>query len=282
MMISTNSGSLLAKPLLKIGAVIGILLLLVSANANAASGVSQGYTTKTSDITPGSVMGLSPSTNTAEPATSGQKYQLLGLVADKPLLALSDGTNQVQIVISGPANAVVCNINGEIKAGDKIASSPIVGVGMKATDAGQVVGTAQVDFSKISSVKQTITDKSGKKHTILVGTMPLQVSVSYFSGTGIDQGILGSVLPPFVIQAANAIAGQPVSPLRVLIGLLALIIGFIIAGIMLQSAVRSGMISVGRNPLAKGAVRRQLLDVSLTALGVMIVASIVVYVVLKI
>jgi hypothetical protein len=282
MTISLHSSRLVAKPLLKIGIAVGILLVFAGASANAASGVSQGYTTKTSDITPGAVMGLSPGTNTAEPATSGQSYQLLGLVADKPLIALSDGSNQVQIVISGPANALVSDINGTIKAGDKIASSPIIGVGMKATDAGQVVGTAQLDFSKIKTVKQTITDKSGKKHTVLIGTMPLQVSVSYFAGTGIDQGILGSVLPPFVIQAANAIAGQPVSPLRVLIGLLALIIGFVIAGIMLQSAVRSGMISIGRNPLAKKAVRRQLLDVSLTALGVMIVASIVVYVVLKI
>lgn len=282
MTLATNSGRLLAKPLLKISAAVSILLLLVSASASAASGVSQGYTTTTSEVTPGSLMGLSPSTNSAEPATSGEKYQLLGLVADKPLIALSDGNNQVQIVISGPANALVSNINGDIKAGDKIASSPIVGVGMKATDAGQVVGTAQIDFSKISSVKQTITDKSGKKNSVLVGTMPLQVGVSYFSGTGVDQGILGSVLPPFVLEAANAIAGQPVSPIRVLMGLLALIIGFVIAGIMLQSAVRSGMISVGRNPLAKKAVRRQLFDVSLTALGVMIVASIVVYVVLKI
>lgn len=281
-MTITSNTSLVGSPMRKLAVAASVLLLFAGGTASAASGVSQGYTTKTADVTPGSIMGLSPSTNTAEPATSSEKYQLLGLVADKPLLALSDGSNQVQIVINGPANALVSNINGDIKTGDKIASSPIVGVGMKATDAGQVVGTAQVDFSKIHHVKQDITDKSGHKQTIEIGTMPLQVSVSYFAGTGIDQGILGSVLPPFVLQAANAVAGQPVSPLRVLIGLIALLVGFVIAGIMLQSAVRQGMVSVGRNPLAKKAVRRQLFDVSMTALGVMIVASIVVYIVLKI
>lgn len=271
-----------AKSLLQFGAVSLTVFALVAGVAHANTGVSQGYTTKTRNLAPGSIMGLSPATNTAEPATSGQSYQLLGLVADKPLIALSDGDNQVQVVISGPAYALVSDLNGEIKAGDKIASSPIVGVGMKATDPGQVVGSAQTDFSKIKTVSETVSDKTGQQHTVHVGSMQLQVNVSYFAGQSASQSALGSIMPPFFLQAANALAGESVSPVRVLIGLLALIFGFAIAGIMLYSAVRSGMISIGRNPLAKKAVRRQLLDVSLTAVGVLIVAAVVVYLVLKI
>src|ERR1700740_623480 len=136
-----RSGSPL-KLLLQCSAVSLAVFTLVVGVAHANTGVSQGYTTKTKNLAPGSIMGLSPSTNTAEPATSGQSYQLRGLVADKPLIALSDGDNQVQVVISGPAYALVSDLNGDIKAGDKIASSPIEGVGMKATDPGQVVGSA--------------------------------------------------------------------------------------------------------------------------------------------
>jgi F0F1-type ATP synthase membrane subunit c/vacuolar-type H+-ATPase subunit K len=272
---------LLAKSMLVVS-LVSLLVPLFTTVASASSGVSQGYTTKTPDLVAGSMMGLSPNTNTAEPATSDGSYQLLGLVADKPLIALSDGRNQVQIVISGPAYALVSDLNGTIKAGDKIASSPIVGVGMKATEPGQVVGSAQTDFSKIKTVEQTITDKSGKKHTTRIGSMQLQVNVSYFAGVSASQSALGSIMPPFFLQAANAIAGEPVSPLRVLIGMLALLFGFVISGIMLQSAVRSGMVSIGRNPLAKKAVRRQLFDVMLTALGVLIVTAIVMYFVLKI
>lgn len=275
------SGHKPAKSLLKLGIIVSAAFVLLSGIVYASSGLSQGYTTTVSDLTPGSLMGLTPGTNSAVPASSAQSYQLLGLVADKPLIALSDGSNQVQVVISGPANALVSNINGDIKAGDRIASSPIVGVGMKAIDAGQVVGIAQMDFSKIATTDQTITDKSGTKHVIKVGAMPLQVSVSYFAGSS-SQGALGSLLPPFVLASANSIAGQQVSPLRVLIGLLALVFGFVVAGIMLQAAVRSGMISVGRNPLAKKAVRKQLLDVCVTALVVLAVTAGIVYAVLKI
>lgn len=282
MTTSPKRNSLYRGALGRFGAVLLSTLVLGGAVAYASSGVSQGYTTKTKNVEPGSIMGLSPNTNTAEPADSGQSYQLLGLVADKPLIALSDGTNQVQVVISGPANALVSDLNGEIKAGDKIASSPIVGVGMKATDPGQVVGSAQTDFSKIKTVPETITDKSGAKHTVHVGSMQLQVNVSYFAGESASQSALGSIMPPFVLQAANAIAGEPVSPIRVLIGLLALLLGFAIAGIMLQAAVRAGMVSIGRNPLAKKAVRRQLIDVSITAVAIMAVTAVVIYLVLKI
>ena len=67
-----------------------------------------------------------------------------------------------------------------------------------------------------------------------------------------------------------------------LIALLVLVFGFVIVANMLQAAIRSGIIAVGRNPLAKTALRRELVDVCLTALGVLAIAAIVVYIVLKI
>lgn len=261
------------------------LLLLICCTplptAAANSGVSQGYTTTETNLPPGTVMGLSGNDHSAVPATSGHNYQLLGLVADAPLIALSDGSNQVQIVVSGISNALVSTINGDIKAGDKITASPIGGVGMKATDAGQVVGTAQADMSKSNLTSETVTDKYGKSQTIEVGHVPLQVSVSYFAGVS-DQGSLASILPPFILHTANGIAGQTVSPLRVLISLLVLIFGFVIVGNMLQSAIRSNIIAMGRNPLAKQALHRELLDVCFTALGVLVVTALVVYIIIKI
>jgi len=228
------------------------------------------------------VMGLSNDKNVAVPASSGHSYQLLGLVADKPLIALNDGSHQAQIVISGTSNALVSSINGTVKAGDKITASPIQGVGMKATDAGQIVGTAQSDLSSKKATSETITDKSGKKQTIEVGLVSLQVSVSYYAGSSSSQSALASVLPPFLLHIANGISGNTVSPLRVLIALLILVFGFVIVANMLQAAVRSGLIAVGRNPLAKKALRRELIDVCLTGLGILVLVAIVVYIVLKI
>lgn len=255
--------------------------LLFPAFAYANSGVSQGFPTTASNLVPGTLMGLqSGSQQLVEPAVSTKAYRLLGVVADQPLVALSDGEQQVQITVSGPARILVSTINGAIKEGDKITASPISGIGMRATDAGQIVGTAQSDLDVNKATRQTITDKFGKEQTVEVGTVPLEISVGYYSGIQ-DQGKLASVLPPFLLSFANNVAGQQVSPLRVFIGIFVLIIGFAIVANMLQSGIRANIISVGRNPLAKRALHRELLDVSMTALGVLILTLIITYVLVK-
>jgi hypothetical protein len=247
----------------------------------ASTGVSQGFTTDQTNLVAGTLMGLSPNTHSAEPALNTRSYQLLGLVADQPLIALSDGSKEVQITISGPARALVSDINGDIKTGDKITASPISGIGMKTIDAGQIVGTAQADLSSVSTTDRTITDKSGKSQIIKIGSIPLQVSVGYYAGLQ-DQGKLASALPPFILTFANNIAGQQVSALRVLISLIAFIFGFVIVANMLQSAIRSNIISVGRNPLAKTALRRELVDVLTTALVILLLTVVIVYLILRI
>ena len=261
-------------------AAVALALCMPAMSVAANTGVSQGYTTTETNLAAGTIMGLSPNTNTAAPATSGKNYQLLGLVADAPLIALNDGSHQVQIVVSGSAKALVSDINGEVKAGDKITSSPIVGVGMKATDAGQIVGIAQGDLAKSTTSSETITDKTGKSQTVHIGAVALQVSVSYYAGSS-DQSALSSVLPPFILHTANGIAGQQVSPVRVLISLIALVFGFAIVGNMLQSAIRSNIIATGRNPLAKQALRRELVDISITALGILLLTTLTTYLVIK-
>jgi hypothetical protein len=273
--------SALKRTLLAAACLLSVGLWLTPALAAANGGVSQGFSTSSSNLTPGTIMGLKPgSKQTVVPAVSNQKYQLLGVVAGEPLIALSDGQNQVQINVSGPAEALVSDINGTIKTGDKIAASPITGVGMKATDAGQIVGIAQADLSASHPSQQTVTDKQGKSHTLEVGTIPIQVSVGYYAGAQ-NQGKLAAILPPSLLTLANNVAGEQVSALRVLISLFALVLGFIIAANMLQAGIRSGMVALGRNPLAKKALRRELLDICATAIGILVLTAIVMYLVLK-
>jgi len=254
----------------------------VAVPASADNTVSQGFTTSRGDLASGTVMGLQPGgKRIVLPAISNKHYQLLGVVANKPLIALSDGNNQVQIVVSGTTYTLVSDINGPVRAGDKITSSPIGGVGMKAIDAGQVVGTAQEDLAATPTTTRSITDKKGKQHTVKLGTIPLQVAVGDYAGVQNDSKLNG-ILPPAFVTFARSIGGENVSPLRVLLGLIALIIGFIVVGTMLQAGVRSSIISMGRNPLAKKTIWQALTDVSLTALGVLALTFVAVYLVLKV
>lgn len=267
--------------ILTIATLLVLAIALPYGVAHASSGVSQGFPTRSTGLVPGTLMGLeSGNGQLVEPAVSTKAYRLLGVVADQPLIALSDGEQQVQITVSGPARILVSTINGSIKEGDKVTASPVSGLGMKATDSGQIVGTAQSDLDLSKATQQTITDKYGKTHTIEIGTVPLEISVGYYSGIQ-DQGKLASMLPPFLLAFANNVAGQQVSPLRVFISIFVLIIGFAIIGNMLQSGIRANIISVGRNPLAKKALHRELVDVSMTALGILLLTLLITYVLIK-
>jgi hypothetical protein len=73
------------------------------------------------------------------------------------------------------------------------------------------------------------------------------------------------------------VAGKPVAPVRVLLSLVVLLLGSIVVIVMLNSAIRTGIISIGRNPLAGPALRRGLVDVILAALGIMLIAGLTVY-----
>jgi hypothetical protein len=54
-------------------------------------------------------------------------------------------------------------------------------------------------------------------------------------------------------------------------------IGFIIVTVILYSAVRSGVISIGRNPLAYSKLRRGIIDVIIGAIAILILSGVVAY-----
>lgn len=235
--------------------------------------ISQSYTA-TSAIAQGTLLSLTASgSNTVEAAQSGTKTaNLVGVAAESPLVELSaNGKNSVQVVVGGATPALVSDINGPVKAGDKITVSPINGVGMKATTAAATVGVAQASLSSVATVTKSVTGKNGKPVTVKIGLVPLAVNIAYYSATQ-GVGTTGSWVPPIFQTAANSITGKQVSPTKVLVAALALILGFAICVIMMTTSIRSEIISLGRNPLARATLLRGLVDVLIAACGVLFVS----------
>jgi hypothetical protein len=253
-------------------------VVLLPASVSALGALSQGFTTADDSLAAGSLVILNnKSADVVEKATSDHALQLVGIAADKPLVALGDGNQKAQVVVSGLTPAMVSDINGDIKVGDKVTASPIKGVGMKAQESGQIVGTAETNLSDVDTTTERITDKAGKSTNVKVGLVSVQVNVTYYP-TPKDR--LNGMVPTFLVNVGSSIAGKDLSPLRVLIGFSSLLVGFVVAGIMMQAAVRSGIISIGRNPLAHASLRRSLLDVLVTSVGVLFVTVIAFYLIL--
>lgn len=265
------------------GGFFSVLAVVVAAFvlaplAAAAPSISQGYSTS-EDLPRGTLVSVKTDSSQVEKAKPDTSKQLVGIVGKDTLVELSDGKGeQVQVVSTGVAEVLVSNVNGDVEVGDKITVSPIAGVGMKAESSGYIVGTAQSDFGDASDVKEVeLTTKTGDKQKVKVGIMSVQIGVGYYEHTEENK----SFLPAFILEIAKSVSGRSdVSPIRVLVSLIVLIVGVLVIAVLVYTSVGSSIISIGRNPLAAGAVHKSLLEVILLAVGVLLFVLVGIYLVL--
>jgi hypothetical protein len=252
----------------------------LSAAAKVDSAISQGFIAK-QNLPVGAVVSFTADVKdgTVEAGHTDNATRLVGVITKTALIELSGGASEVQVATSGSSFALISDINGEVKRGDKIAASPVAGIGMKATESTQVLGTAEENFSAAQQVSERkVTTTTGESRTIKVGLLTTQVNVAYYQKP--DES--DSILPAFLLRFASNLVGRDVAPLRVLIALVLLSAGFGGVAVLLYSSVRSSIISIGRNPLSADAVHKGVFEIAGIAFGVLLLTLIAVYLVLVI
>lgn len=258
---------------------LAVLLLPVS----ALGSLSQAYTSKDS-IATGSLVSLDEKiSGQVVVADLNNSSRLFGVVVppSSAAISLSGGTtgNQVQVATSGTVNVLVTNAAGDIHLGDYVTISSIAGVGQKVgASSSRVIGTAQADFngSGDGTTKRTIDTGSGTKE-VSIGQIPVVVAVSAYTST---DGKQPYAIPTWLQSLSNTLAGKAVSPVRIIIAGLILIISLICITVLLYAAVRNSIISIGRNPLSRGSVLRGLLEVMAIVAGILIATSVAMYLVI--
>jgi hypothetical protein len=259
--------------------IVGLIGAQMPGTAAAAdhANLAQGFRIDDSkgQIVSGTLVSLKPHTkDVAQLANTTNADTLLGIADSKALVTISQTATEVQVVLNGTTTALVSDINGRVRDGDKITVSPVAGVGMKATKSGQVVGIATSSAS--GGEHRTITDTHGHKHDILVTRVSLQVTVGHYDVPN------NSLLPAFLRSISNTIAGRDVDVIRVLLALIVLVLGFASVITIVFSSVRSSITAIGRNPMAAVSVRLGLLEVMLIALLVAVVTLVISYLVLRV
>lgn len=259
--------------------LVGVLLLpllfaLGHAHAQNSAAISQGFATSETNLATGALMSLSAEGESiVRLANQDNAEELIGVMGDKALLALD--TKQVQVVTNGVTQTLVSDINGSVRSGDRITASPISGVGMKATESSIVIGTAQADLTDDVSKPTTISGNNGDQ-TVRIGSIPAQINVTFYE-TPADRN---SALPPFLQDFASGIAGHEVSPVRIILSALILLLALISIAVLLYSAVQSSIISIGRNPLSESAVHKSLWQVGGIVTGILLLTVIAIYLIL--
>ena len=100
--------------------------------AVGAGALTQGFLA-TVPVATGSIVSLTKGTsNTVEKTTLENESTLVGVASNSSdsLIGLQSAGSQILVTVSGDANLLVTDLNGEIKPGDKLTVSALSGVAM--------------------------------------------------------------------------------------------------------------------------------------------------------
>jgi hypothetical protein len=226
-------------------------------------------------LQPGWIVALSQSSaSTVEPAPANDPSRIYGIVIDPaqaPATLQSQAGQKIFVATSGTYPVLVNTQNGTINPGDYVSISSTDGIGAKATNQqSNVLGQALEKFNGSSNLVSSGTSglPIGRiEVTIIPGKNPLIANQI--------------AIPAPLRRAGEAIAGKNISALRIYAALLVFIIMSFIAATLLWGGVRSGMISIGRNPLSKHSIIQGLVQVIIVAVLVFIIGVFAVYLLLK-
>lgn len=263
----------------------GLAVPVSAANSNTPAAITQSYSADPS-VLAGMIVGLkAKDLTTVIPLSNKDVGNMTGVVvplndAAIVLTPQSGATQQVLVASSGDYSLLVSSQNGSIKTGDFLTISSLDGISMKAgTSQPEIVGRALADFGGKSGVVGSVSLKNstGKTSTVSIGHISVDV---YLAPNPLFQKSSPN-LPGFLTKTASSVASKPVNTVRIYLSILVLLSTVIVSGIMFYGSVRSSIIAVGRNPLAKKAITRSLIQTILAALIVLISGLLAGYLILK-
>jgi hypothetical protein len=270
------------KRVLHAGLVLaGVFFVVSGMHGAGAQDVTQGYLAE-GTLQNGLIVRLQANDKgKVEPLTQEQENDMFGVVvsSSEAPVSLSD-PSQVQVFVAnfGQYEVLVSTQNGPVRAGDGLVISSVKGVAMKADDLHRVVvGKALENFADNADAESKVKLASGR--TVAVGRIKVDINVAR-NPTYSGDRIAG--VPHFLSRAAHAVTDKPVTALRIYAGLAIIFVCLAVAGGILYAGIRSGMTAIGRNPLAKKSIVRNLITIILMALTVVSVGLIAVYLLLRI
>ena len=259
---------------------VALSLLSMSPGIAIAATIAVSYTAP-QPLPTGTIVTIDGKNNgTVIPSDNNANSNIIGVVVDKSAQTTDTGVSSVQIQVAskGVAYVLASNITGAVRKGSPITSSPLEGIGMAANADGRIAGIAQADLNEQSLDVQykTIKDKKGTDNRVLVGLVPVALDVSYYQIEGSSNSV-----PKFLRDISRAISDKPVSALRIWASVAVMLVGIIIALVLVYGSVRSSIVAIGRNPLAKKTIQNSMLKVIGIAVVVLLASSGTVYMILK-
>jgi len=169
-------------------------------------------------------------------ALSRKKYDpnIVGVVSQSSAIVFSGEANadSYPVVSSGKSHVFVSTVNGSIKKGDLIATSPVAGVGMKAIKSGYVLGMALGDYQA--------------KNINQIARIPVALNIHYAAA---NVNIKNKLFDIFRLSSL-ATYEQPLTVFKYFIASLIVFVSFFFGFFVFGRVASKGVEALGRNPLA--------------------------------
>jgi len=259
----------------------GLLFVISGMRGASAQDVTQGYKAD-SALQNGTLVRVKSGTkDTVQALKQEDEGNMFGVVvpsSEAPVSISDPDQQQVFVASLGQYEVLVSTQNGQIVVGDGVVISSVAGVGMKVDDVHRIlVGRALENFADNSNAESHVKIADGR--TVALGRIKVDLSIKRnpnYSGDTI------AGVPHSLSRVAAAITDKPVTALRIYAGLAVLFMCMMIGGAILYSGIHAGMTSIGRNPLAKKSILRNLITMTLMSLIVVSIGLFALYLILKI
>lgn len=233
-----------------------------------AFALARGYTTDDVDLKTGMVVALSQSGTAEQPkverATIDNQDKTIGVTVsvDENLLTTGAVGQEVYVQTDGETEVFVSDINGIPKRGDLLAVSPLKGILVKSdTNTGVIVGTALEDFDATLASTQNV-DKSGVSVDVKVDKIRTNLDIK-----GVNNG--AAQTDSSLERLGRSIVGREVGEIRVVVALIIFLVVLVAEGGIIYGAISSAITSLGRNPMARKIIVREMVRVVIIAVSVL-------------
>lgn len=230
------------------------------------------------DIPPGTIVSLVEDDETkVEPSNFDNRSRMFGVTVlnSEGAFIVDPAEDEVLVSSVGPIEVFVTDVNGQISIGDPLTISPVEGIAMFSSKDEPIVGTALETFNDQSPTLGTKEVTTTDGETLVANFGKIRVQIRPDSRNS-------SIVPPFLESLGEAIAGKPVSSVRLFTGLAIMSVTLASSGALLYGTVKTAIASIGRNPLSKSSVYRGLIQVFAIVLLVFIAGTVGAYLVLTI
>jgi hypothetical protein len=266
-----------------------ILLVEVSLSAQSVSANSspivQTYS-EGSTVYPGMLVEQESQSSAVIPLSSNDINKMLGVAVPVGGAAISltpaaSQANQILVASTGQYNVLVSDQNGPISSGDYLTISSLNGIAMSSSDNDKtIIGRAESGFNGVSNLvgSEKVKGSNGKTSTYSISSV--EVNLQLGPNPLFAQSSDG--LPLFIVQLAYGLANKPVNPVRIYLSAGLIIVIVAIIGSMFYGGVKSGIISIGRNPLSQKAISRGLIQTFMIGIVIFTVGIAIAYIVIVI